>query len=288
MTGFAKAETSQAGLLCQVEMRSVNHRHFEVRVFMPKAYSPWEEEFKKNLRSWIHRGKVDVQITLSFEGQVEERLTYDEKVLGGFLALKGQLEERIGQPLRLNLADLQQVKGLFTYQQPEVDEAMVQRLFQKTLAAAAKEMVAMRSREGELLAQEMRTRLRHMLGLIQPIAGYKKEITALYKKRLATAVEQAGGMLNPEDPRILQELGIFIDKGDITEELERFRAHLTHFGELLAAEVPIGRKLDFLLQEFNREANTLCSKAGHHKVAEIGVELKVEIEKLREQVQNIE
>ena len=288
MTGFGKVEQAQGGLVCQVEMRSVNHRHLETRVFLPKAYSQFEEDFKKELKLSLSRGKVDVQVSLSFEGQTEEKLSYDESVLEGFLALKKQLEAKLEQPLPINMNDLLQLKGLFTYSQPEVDEGEILKLFKTALNEAAKQLVAMRSTEGGLLAKEMQARLAYMATLIEPITNYKQELTDIYKSRLENAVQQAGGIFSSEDPRILQEVGIFIDKGDVTEELERLRTHLTHFNELIESNEPVGRKLDFLLQEFNREANTLCSKAGHAKVAEIGVELKVEIEKLREQVQNIE
>lgn len=288
MTGFAKVELVKHNLVCQVEMRSVNHRHLEARINLPRAYQHWEEDLKKGLRNHVQRGKLDAQLNLERSGEAAERLKLDPHALADLQSLKGQLETALGQPISLSMGDLLQFKGLIGYAQPDLDEAMVLALMNDAMDQAAQGLAAMRLREGELLAGEMLTRLDYMAGLVGQVPAFRDEVIARYKERLKEAMETLAGTVNPDDPRILAEVGIFIDKSDVTEEVERFRTHLTHFRELIHSEEAVGRKLDFLLQEFNREANTLCSKAGHAKISEIGVTLKVEIEKLREQVQNIE
>ncbi|MDX2470861.1 MAG: YicC/YloC family endoribonuclease [SAR324 cluster bacterium] len=287
MTGFAKIATELDGLSATAEIRSVNHRHLEARIMLPKSFSHLEEGLKKVLKNELDRGKVDCQITLEVGEDLKEKLQYNPQVFKDFMGLRVELEKELG-PLPVTMGDLMQVKGLMEFKQIALDEEKVAQLFHDTVAKAATGLVEMRAREGELLAVGMLERLGLMKKLILQVPQYREEVIEAYKKRIQSSIEMLGSDYDPKDPKILQEVGIFIDKSDITEEIDRFHAHLTHFEELMNLGEPVGRKLDFLLQEFNREANTLCSKASHAKIAEIGVSLKVEIEKIREQVQNIE
>ena len=287
MTGFAKIESELDGLCATAEIRSVNHRHLEARIMLPKSFVHLEEGLKKVLKNEINRGKVDCQITLDLPEESKEKLQYNPGVFKNFMGLKDELEKELGT-LPITMSDLMQVKGLLEFKQVALDEEKVAQLFHDTVAKAATGLVEMRSREGELLAAGMLERLGLMKELILQVPQFREEVIESYKKRIQSSIEMLGSDYDPKDPKILQEVGIFIDKSDITEEIDRFHAHLTHFEDLMKTGEPVGRKLDFLLQEFNREANTLCSKASHAKIAEIGVSLKVEIEKIREQVQNIE
>lgn len=288
MTGFAKVEESQGKLLCQVEMRTVNSRHLDARIFLPKAFLSQEEETKRLIRQFVTRGKLDCHVSLSLEGESEERLCLNPEVLTNLKSLRGQLEESLGQSIPMDMNALMQVKGLFNYEQPQMDEKEALALIRSTIEKACKELVAMRSREGELLGQEIDQRLQTMKQLIDQVEPLREDMIQAYKERLLQRIEKMDLSFDKDDPRLMQEIGLMIDRSDVTEEIERFNTHLVHFAELMVSGEPVGRKMDFMMQEFNREANTLCSKAGNSAITEIGVNLKVEIEKIREQVQNIE
>ena len=288
MTGFCKASVSLDGKSCFVEMRSVNHRFLEARVYLPKPYALMEEELKKGLKNHLSRGKVDVTLTLEGVESSEGRLAVDPKVWGNFKSLHKQLESELGQPVSVGLSDLFQIKGLLVTAAEETGDYDYLALFQAAIEAGARLLKSMRGKEGALLKTEMLGHLNLLESLIQKVPEYSNEMLTNHKQRLTQSLAKLELELDPDDPRVLQEIGFLLDRADVTEEVERFTAHLSHFRDILEETEPVGRKLDFLIQELNREANTLCSKAGHPRITEIGVTLKSELEKIREQVQNIE
>ncbi|MDT8448330.1 MAG: YicC/YloC family endoribonuclease [bacterium] len=288
MTGFCKAEVQAGGKVCSVEMRSVNHRHLDARVTLPKAFGQLEEDLKKALKTHLTRGKVDVLLHLVGGDIVEEKIEADLGVWKGFKEVLAQLESGWDRKIQVSLNDLTQIKGLLQSVPVAPDDYDYPALFQQAVEEGARLLAEMRAVEGNLLKTEILGHVTYLEELIAQVPQYEAEVVQLYKDRLANNLAKLDLSLKEDDPRIAQEIGFFVDRADVTEEVERFRTHLTHLRTLLDAEEPVGRKLDFMMQELNREANTLCSKAGHQKITEIGVTLKTEIEKIREQVQNIE
>ncbi len=289
MTGFCKAEIQHQNLSCSIEIKSVNHRFLDARVHLPKQFQHLEEILKKQLKGPLQRGKVDVYIQVEKDKEEKEQLKLDEIVWKNVKAIVSDIEQDIGKTVQINLSDLMNVRNLLSYDQGETEELEpYQALFEAAIQKGIEELTKMRQREGELLFKELNLHLRNMTELIQGIAAHKEEALENQRLKLQKNIESLGTKYQEDDPRILQEIGIYLDRSDITEELERFNSHLMQMNELFQSQEAVGRKLDFILQELNREANTLCSKSNHISITQIGVNLKSEIEKVREQVQNIE
>lgn len=288
MTGFCKTEITYQDLMCNIEVRSVNHRYLEARVFLPKQFQYLEDHLKKVIKKKLSRGKVDINLQLNEESVLEERLYVERNTWENVQSILEMLEKDTGRSIDVSLSDLLQIKGLLAYQQEEKETETYESLFEQAINQGIEELVVMRQREGELLYKDIIEHVDSMQDLISRIPEYSTEVIEAYKQRLKNNLEKLEVKYNPDDPRIMQEIGIYMDRADITEELERFGSHLVQLREMLQSDEPVGRKLDFMLQELYREANTLCSKAGHTQITQVGVDLKCEIEKIREQVQNIE
>ncbi len=288
MTGFCKTQVTHKDITCNVEVRSVNHRYLEARIHLPKQFQNLEELLKRQLKKMINRGKVDVYLQIAATEDQTENLSVSTPVWENFKSIVSMLEVDIGRGIQLNMADLLNVKGLLVYVPEEMDVADYETLFALAVEQGISELVKMREREGELLYKDIITHVNEMQVLIDSILFYKDEIVNSYCQRLKKNLKNLNLTYEQDDPRIMQEIGIFMDRADITEEIERFKTHLVQLRELLNGNNAVGRKLDFILQELNREANTICSKSTHVQLTQIGVALKCEIEKTREQIQNIE
>ncbi len=289
MTGFCKTDVQYQNLSCSIEIKSVNHRFLDARIHLPKQFQHLEEEIKKQMKGPIQRGKVDVYIQLEKADEEKERLKLNLDVWENVKSIVSDVEQDLGKPVQIKLSDLLSIKNLLSYEQDETDKTDDYKiLFEKAVQKGVEELLTMRQREGELLLKELRLHIDNMKNLLQEISVYKQEALENQRLKLQKNIEALGIKYEANDPRITQEIGIYIDRSDITEELERFKSHLIQMNELFESHEAIGRKLDFILQELNREANTLCSKSNHISITQIGVNLKSEIEKIREQVQNIE
>ncbi|MBU2512238.1 YicC family protein [bacterium] len=288
MTGFCKTEAEYKELRCNVEVKSVNHRFLESRIHLPRQFQYLEENLKRLLKQKINRGKVDVYIQLDETHILDEKLSLNPNVLKNVNSIIEGIEKDIHRDLQVNLSDLLQVKGLFKYEQEEKTLEDYEALFSLAVEKGAEELIKMRSREGELLFADIMEHVELMQKYVGQVPELREEVVESHRQRLKKNLENLQLKYDDDDPRIMQEVGVFMDRSDITEEVERFGSHLVQMRELMLSDEPTGRKLDFLMQEFHREANTLCSKANHIQVTQIGVDLKCEIEKIREQVQNIE
>ncbi len=288
MTGFCKSDVMLNDITCNVEVRSVNHRFLELRIHLPRQFQSMEEMLKRKVRKMISRGKVDIYLQLSEQNGQSEKLSVAAPVLENLKALIGLLEKDIGRNVEINMSDLLHVKGLMIYEQDEKDPELYEELFSMAIEEGINELVKMRKREGDLLNTEIMTHVEKLQSLMQDVPTYLEEVIKNFSQKLKRNLKNLEVKYNSDDPRIMQEIGIFMDRSDITEEIERFNAHIVQMRELLAKDIPVGRKLDFILQELNREVNTLCSKSNHIQITQTGVELKSEIEKIREQIQNIE
>lgn len=288
MTGFYRTEVHQGSLSCNIEIRSVNHRYLECRIRLPHPFKCFESELANRTKSLVARGRMEIDITLEQGVLPEERYCLNSPLWQNICHLVKNAERGLGRQIHVGLSDLFHSKGLLARESAEIDPEVFQILFAKAVDEGLRGVIEMREREGQLLHGVILKHLAHMEEHVEKIEKNKQEVIDRYKQRLKKNLKQIAADYDENDPRILQEIGLFLDKCDITEEIERFRAHLTHFRGLLNGKEAVGRKLDFLLQEFNREANTICSKANHTGIARQGVELKSEIEKLREQIQNVE
>jgi uncharacterized protein (TIGR00255 family) len=288
MTGFGRAATQVAGKSLTVEIRSVNSRYLEIHVRLPREYQELELVAKKKLKESLLRGRVDVSVSLESTG--EEAVAVNEAVLESYLSLCRRLSERHGlrqEPDITQLLRLPRVVENTDSEMPVLEELQVS--FESTLEKAFAAMKDFRTREGTNLAAEMVQRLKCLQGHVAMIRGISDRLPSLCRDRLAERLKQLlpDGFAAAEE-RILLEAAVFADKSDIREELERLGSHIAQFQDLIQAGGDAGRRLDFLLQEMNREANTILSKADLLEVSRVGVEMKAEIERLREQVQNIE
>jgi len=288
MTGFFRADIQQDDLSCTVEIRSVNHRHLETKLYLPKSLQQLEEPLKRIVKQNLKRGKVDVALTYSLATGEQDLLEVSPTHLENLKKLKNSLEKELDAKISISMTDMFNMKGLLSYQPKELDAKEVLILFEKAVSEGVQGLIEMREKEGMLLEKSIREHLNKMDELINQVPNYSPILEEQYNTRISKRLSGLNLDFDSNDPRIQQEIGILLERSDVTEEVERFKAHLSHINDLLQSEEAVGRKLDFLLQEFNREANTICSKSGHSKLTEIGVQLKCEVEKVREQIQNIE
>lgn len=294
MTGFGRARREVDGLGLEVEIRSVNHRHLDLRVRLPRALTDQETAIKKAISGDLSRGKVDVTVSLTAKAE-STVLEIDEGIAAQYVAASVSLRERhslAGDADRLDVAALLALPGVTRVIETEADPAILVGPLLEATVEATEALISMRVAEGELLFRELDRRLARVGELAESFEARAGEVLAMAKQRLHKRTEQIRrevGLL--DEARLHQEIVIAADRLDITEELVRLKSHLAQFRETLAAAGPgrpVGRRLDFLLQELGREANTVGSKANDAPLAQDVVELKTELERIREQVQNVE
>ncbi len=287
MTGFGRASSQIEGKSLTVEVRSVNSRYLEIHIRVPREYAELEMAARKKIKESLLRGRVDVSVALT--SSEEDSVAVNEVLLEKYLALCLRLGERYGLKQEPDLVQLLRFPRVSDSGEPALPAAeAMQGAFESVLDQAVAGLKEFRAREGQSLEAELMQRLKNLGEHLDEIRRRSDGLPALCRTRLAERMKQ----LLPEglaaEDRILVEAAVFADKSDIREELARLDSHLCQFRELIRAGGDAGRRLDFLLQEMNRETNTILSKADLMDVSRIGVEMKAEIERLREQVQNIE
>lgn len=289
MTGYGKAETDSPTGRLTVEIRSVNHRYCEIFVKLPRMFMPFENDIKKSVGQRLKRGKIEVFIqreeAVAGGALPVANLELAKAYYQAFNGIRESLGLKEEVPLAL-VAGQRDVIGTseITAAAPETIPA---ELF-SAVEAAVENLDAMRSREGGALLEDMSKRQALLSALIVRVAGRAPQVVADYAARLKERIAQLAVDSSVAEERLAQEIAIMADRCDITEELVRFNSHLQQLDEILVSGEPVGRKLDFLLQEINREVNTIGSKANDAETAVCVVELKAELEKIREQVQNVE
>lgn len=292
MTGFAARSGSGQGFAWQWELRGVNGKGLDIRLRLPDWIDGLEPLARKALSAGVARGNVQVSLKLQTEGG-DGAVHLDEAQLARVLDAMTQIEtEAMMRGLSLapsTAADVVALRGILTTESGAVDQAALRAALLADLDAALADFVTMRTEEGAALAQVLSRQLEEITALVadaQDAAAARAEAqTARMRAQLGRVMDNTDGM---DETRIAQELALIAVKSDITEELDRLAAHVDATRALLAQPGPIGRKLDFLCQEFNREANTLCSKSGDSALTQIGLALKTVIDQMREQVQNVE
>ena len=290
MTGFGRATQIVDGLQCIIEIKSVNSRFLDLNIRSPKQVNSVEHSIRKCIQKTIHRGKVDVFVTLQDVADREKQFIINS-------SLKHQIQDLLvsegfyREPQEVPLSAVMAISNDWVQiQDSEVTEDVLQSLVTDTTTNALNALVSMRQSEGIHIQQDLLQRLSHMTAIIDDINTHKEDAVLAYKENLRKKMLEYVDNLDIaiSEDRLLQEVAIMADKTDITEEIVRFRSHVVQLTNTLKMDEPIGRKLDFIIQEMNREVNTIGSKAMDITLTDYVVQLKCELEKVREQVQNIE
>ncbi len=292
MTGFGRATVEVAGVACSVEVKTVNHRHLDLKVRLPRFLSAVEPAVRARLSTVVHRGRVDLSVNATTDGAAPTSLELNLALAERLLGLHRELAERLEVPQRVDTAWLADYPGVLVAGAAAVDEGETQAQLLLGLDAALDALLAMRRREGEALAVELERRVDSVASVAQRIGPRIPQLSLDFRARLERRLRDLLATLDLEvdEGRILHEVGIFAEKSDVAEELTRLQSHLDQCRTLMqtSEETPVGRRLDFVFQEMNREANTIGSKIGDVEVSNLVIELKAELERLREQVQNVE
>ena len=282
MTGFGRCQKTLGSRDITVEIKAVNHRYLEFSSRLPRSLGFIEDKLKAQVQSRIARGKVEVSVTVAEQKGSASRVTLNEGLALSYLEELRIFARKNGLTDDLTLPDL------FTTRMAEVDEDALWRDISETADGALDSFIAMRRREGEKLSADLAAKLYNILTLVEAVERRSPETVEAYRQRLYKKLGELLADRQIDDSRVLTEAALFADKVAVDEETVRLRSHIDQFRHILTLEEPVGRKLDFLVQEMNREANTIGSKAQDAEMARIVVELKSEIEKVREQIQNIE
>ena len=289
MTGFGRCEVSEGERKFTVEMKGVNHRYLDVNIRMPKKLNFFETAIRNLLKQSIQRGKVDIFITCEDLSENQMSLKYNEKLAGEYMDYFSQMEESFSLDNDIRVSTLLRCPEVLTMEEQAVDDEELWNGLKKALEGATSQFVESRTLEGEHLRDDIIKKLDGMLDLVGYIEERAPKIIAQYREKLENKVRELLSDTQIEEGRIAAEVVIFADKICTDEEVVRLRSHVVHMKETLKSEGNgIGRKLDFIAQEMNREANTILSKANDLEVSNVGIDLKTEIEKVREQIQNIE
>ena len=288
MTGYGRSVQTVNGREFTVEIRSVNNRYLDCTVKLPKALTFAEDAVKQAVKQAVSRGKVDVFITMRSEGGSEAKVTLNPTMVEGYLAAMNEMAEKYGITNDVSVSVIARMPDVFTIEKPEVDEEQLKGDLLAVVCAALEGYNAMRTAEGAALDADLRSRGETILGLVAQVEAGNGQTVIDYRTRLENKIREVLANTSIDENRILTEAAIFADKVAVDEETVRLRSHLKQMNAMLDAGGAMGRKLDFLLQEMNREANTIGSKCSDVNLARIVVDIKAELEKIREQTQNIE
>ena len=288
MTGYGRAVETVNGREFTVELRSVNNRYLDCTVKLPRSLSFAEEPVKQAVKQAVSRGKVDVFITVKSENAEDTKISLNTAVVEGYLAAMRRMVTDYGVADDISVSILSRMNDVFTVEKPEVDEQQLQADLMGVVEQAMAGYNAMREAEGAALDKDLRSRGETILKLVAQVEAGNGQTVIDYRTRLENKLKEVLANTAIDESRILTEAAIFADKVAVDEETVRLRSHLEQMNTMLTAGGAVGRKLDFLLQEMNREANTIGSKCTDVRLAKIVVDIKAELEKIREQTQNIE
>ena len=288
MTGYGRAVETINGREFTVEIRSVNNRYLDCSVKLPRSLSFAEDAVKQAVKNTISRGKVDVFISVHSEGAADVKVTLNAAMVEGYLAAMKQMVESYGIQDDISVSVISRMPEVFTVEKPEVDEEKLLSDLMCVVAKALESYDAMRTTEGKALEDDLRSRGNTIAELVSRVEVGNGQTVIDYRTRLYNKLQEVLANTSIDENRILTEAAIFADKVCVDEETVRLRSHLEQMNTMLTAGGAVGRKLDFLLQEMNRESNTIGSKCTDVQLARIVVDIKAELEKIREQTQNIE
>lgn len=288
MTGFGRAEASDSDRKITIEMKSVNHRYFEPAMKMPKKLNIYEAGIRTILKKYINRGKVDIFVTYEDYSESKFCLKYNEELANEYMSIFNYMAEQFDIPNDITVSSLSRYPEVITMEEQSGDDDAVWHLLEKAVENACVQFVESRITEGEKLKADLLEKLDYMTGLVDEIENRSPGIIEEYRQRLEDKVAELLCDTPIDENRIATEVTIYADKICVDEETVRLRSHIESTKDELIEGGSVGRKLDFIAQEMNREANTILSKANDLETSNCAISLKTEIEKVREQIQNIE
>ena len=288
MTGFGRGEELFCGMTISVELKAVNHRYFEYNCRVPRSYLFLEESLKSVFASRISRGKIDVFISVTTSETSDKKITLNHPYVKEYLSALYELRDEYNLKDDITVKTVASNHDVFLIDHAEIDEEAFTLAATSAANKAIDKFLEMRICEGKKLYEDLKNKADDVLKLVNLIENEAPKTVSAYKERLYDKIKETLGDRSIDENRIITEVAIFADKVATDEETVRLNSHINQFLSLIESEEPVGRKLDFLVQEINRETNTIGSKAQDVKIAQIVVDLKSLIEKIREQIQNIE
>ena len=288
MTGYGRAVQELHGRNITVEVKSVNHRYFDCTVKTSRMFSFLEDPVKKAAQSAVSRGKMDIYVSVDDSHSDDVQVLFNEHIFEAYLRSMKDMADKYGLRDDVSVTSLGRYPEVFSIEKREADADEIRQDVLAVLEAALAEYTAMRAREGERMYEDISSRGKYIGEMVAGIAARAPEVVAEYRERITQRIREILDGVQPDEGRLLTEAALFADRTAIDEELVRLGSHLSQLEDMLQDTVPVGRKLDFLVQELNRETNTIGSKANDLTITRTVVDIKAEIEKIREQVQNIE
>ena len=288
MTGYGSAKGTVEGLEISVELKSVNNRYLDCSVRLPRSFLFAEEMVKSHVQSHISRGKVDVFVSVDSSDAGEMTVKVNEALLKGYIEAIGHISREYGLVNDMTALNVSRFPDVLSVEKKDLNAEAISEGMAEIVEAALRDFDAMRLREGEKLRDDVLSRLDTIHALVSRVEEKAPETVAEYRARLEQKMAEVLGTTGIDENRILAEAAIFADHIAVDEETVRLRSHMSQLRTMINGSSPTGRKIDFLIQEFNREANTIGSKCQNSEIAHVVVDLKSEIEKIREQIQNIE
>ncbi|MGI5988836.1 MAG: YicC/YloC family endoribonuclease [Lachnospiraceae bacterium] len=288
MTGFGRCEYTEGGQKAVVEIKSVNHRFLEMSVRMPKKLGSLETNVREEVKKYACRGKIDVSITYENNDAAAVQLQYNKNVAQSYMEILSQMKQDFGLTDSVTLKDLASFPDVITEQEAEQDTDELWAFLKKAVDGAGEQFAKVREAEGENLKADLIDKIEGLESLLQKVEQKSPEIVEDYSKKLRERVMKMADEVPVDETRLAQEVVLYADKICVDEEIVRLHSHFSQAASTLEAGGSVGRKLDFIVQEMNREANTILSKIDDVSLSQIAIEMKTGIEKIREQIQNLE
>jgi len=287
MTGFGRSGVQDKGYEVNCELKTVNHRYFDIHTRMPRRYSFLEDRIKEALKKDLQRGRIEISINIEKMQDMARNIKVDKGLAIAYHDSLKDLAEKLNISSEFRAIDIFRLPDVFNLVDEQEDPEVIWAVLNRALDEAMLSLVDMRSKEGANLARDIAERNAYILSAIERLEMRSPLVVKEYQERLLKRIVEMTNNIADEG-RVIQEAAIFADKASITEEIVRLKSHTQHLGDLLAGNQAVGRKLDFLVQEMFREINTIASKANDIEMSQIVVDVKAELEKIREQIQNIE
>lgn len=288
MTGYGRVGAVIDEKEITVEIKSVNHRYFDFSVRLPRVYGYLEDKLKNLVSTKVNRGKIDVYVSINLVGGPDTEVSYNESLIKGYLDALKKISDDFDVEYDLTVSKLSRYPDVFTVVSKEQDADELWKAVEVVAKDALDSYNSMRQIEGSKLYDDLKSRCARIETLVAEIEGKSAKTVNEYKEKLLERIAELLGDVKVDESRLMTEVAIMADKLAVDEEIVRLKSHISQFYEMLESDEPIGRKMDFLIQEMNREINTTGSKTNDIEVTQIVVDVKAEIEKIREQVQNVE
>jgi uncharacterized protein (TIGR00255 family) len=288
MTAFGRGEAVADGYRFTVELRTLNHRFCDIRIKLPRRYTDFEEEIKRKLSSQFSRGRIEVNVVADETLDKVQHLTVDTELAETYKRLLLDLKDKLGIEAGLRLDTLLHFRDIFVFKEDEESRGQAWKVMETALDQGVEQCIHMRREEGSAIGADFNARLNQLETLGSEIESRAPLVVLDVRERLQKRIEELLGQGELDESRLAQEVAILAEKSDVTEELIRFKSHVQQFGNLLDASGPRGRQLEFVLQEMHREINTIGSKANDVEIGQVVIQIKTELERFREQLQNVE